>query len=94
MKPNPKTQKELDQEWKDYCMSLCRKKRDDLLLETDYIHLPDVSVSETLKNKMITYRQQLRDLPSSFSTLFDEMSETQKDGVTYESIEVPIKPTG
>jgi len=92
MELNPKTQKELDQEWKDYCMSLCRKKRDNLLLETDYIHLPDVSVSETLKSKMITYRQQLRDLPSSFSTLFDKMSETQKDGVTYESIEVPIKP--
>lgn len=94
MELSKKTQKELDQEWKDYCMSLCRKKRDDLLLETDYIHLPDVSVSETLKNKMITYRQQLRDLPSSFSTLFDKMSQTEKEGVTYYSIEVPTKPTG
>lgn len=43
-----------------------RQKRDELIKNSDWIFLPDV----TLKNKeaWLTYRQSLRDLPQNFST--------------------------
>lgn len=92
MELNPKTKEELDQEWKDECMDMCRTKRDQLLLDTDYIHLPDVSVSSDYKAALMTYRQQLRDFPSSFSTIFDNYNQVEKDGVTPHSIPFPTKP--
>ena len=39
-----------------------RKYRNQKLQETDYIMLSDVSVNEEKKNKIITYRQELRDI--------------------------------
>lgn len=39
-----------------------RKQRNQKLFETDWSQLPDVPTS--LSNKYVTYRQQLRDLPS------------------------------
>ena len=42
-----------------------RKKRNNLLKETDYYALSDVTMSE----EMTTYRQDLRDLPSGKDTV-------------------------
>ena len=39
-----------------------RKYRNQKLQETDYIMFSDVSVNEDKKNKMLTYRQELRDI--------------------------------
>jgi len=56
-----------------------RRKRNELLAETDFYSLSDVTMSED----MTTYRQALRNLPSGLSTV-DEVK-----AVTY-----PIKPQG
>ena len=48
-------------EWKNEV----RVERNRLLAETDYIHFPDVTVSDTFKAEMNTYRQALRDLPDA-----------------------------
>ena len=67
-----------------------RERRDKLLSETDYIHLPDVTVSDSFKAAMNTYRQELRDIPS-------KVEETLKDkNIFYVAIEAlpwPIKPS-
>ena len=42
-----------------------RSKRNNLLKETDFYALPDV----TLTDEMTTYRQDLRDLPSGLDTV-------------------------
>ena len=44
-----------------------REKRNDLLFETDFYALSDVTMSED----MTTYRQALRDLPSGLTTVDD-----------------------
>ena len=44
-----------------------REKRNDLLFETDFYALSDVTMSED----MTTYRQDLRDLPSGLTTVDD-----------------------
>lgn len=49
------------EEWKNEV----RAERNRLLAETDYIHLPDVSVNHIFKADMIAYRQSLRDIPST-----------------------------
>ena len=46
----------------EYLFELLRKKRDSLLLETDYFVMPDYPSSESDKKKMIEYRQALRDI--------------------------------
>ena len=67
-----------------------RERRDKLLSETDYIHLPDVTVSDSFKAAMNTYRQELRDIPS-------KVEETLKDkNIFYVAIEAlpwPTKPS-
>ena len=67
-----------------------RERRDKLLLETDYIHLPDVTVSDSFKTAMNTYRQELRDIPS-------KVEETLKDkNIFYVAVEAmpwPTKPS-
>jgi len=90
---DPKTPEELAAEWKSYCMQLCREGRDKLLAETDYIHMPDVTVSESYRAAILAYRQELRDFPEIFSALYDEMSQLEKDGVTPHSIPYPEKPS-
>ena len=61
-----------------------RKKRNELLKETDFYALSDV----TLSNSMRTYRQALRDLPANTSN-------PQWDGETRTLLNVtfPTKPT-
>ena len=61
-----------------------RKKRNELLKETDFYALSDVTLSSSMK----TYRQALRDLPANTSN-------PQWDGETSTLLNVtfPIKPT-
>lgn len=58
-----------EQAWSDgaynRAISELRKKRNNLLKETDYYALSDVTMSE----EMTTYRQQLRDLPEGLDTV-------------------------
>lgn len=54
-----------------------RIKRNNLLLETDYLGLSDNSMSE----EMTTYRQELRDITEGLSTIEE-----------IESVEFPTKP--
>lgn len=83
-------------EWKNSCLKMCRTERDRLLSETDWIHLPDVTVTEEYKTAMNTYRQELRDFPATFTTLFDSWDwEDDIDkiyGVTPASFNFPTKP--
>jgi hypothetical protein len=60
---NPKTEAELLQEFRDRFLDEVREERSKRLAKTDYIHLPDVSVSEEHKAAVLVYRQQLRDMP-------------------------------
>jgi hypothetical protein len=44
-----------------------RSVRDNLLQETDWSQLPDSPLSENIKLKYKIYRQQLRDIPSTYT---------------------------
>lgn len=91
---NTQTEQELNDEWKAVCMAWCRKERDEALKDSDYIHMPDVTVSDSYVTSMNTYRQSLRDFPATWETTFNSMTAEQKDGVTPESIReaLPAKP--
>ena len=89
---NPITEEQANQQWKDYCMDLCRTKRDRLIAATDYINFSDVTVSEETRTALLAYRQELRDFPTTFEALFDAMTEDQKGGVTDLSMPWPTKP--
>lgn len=58
-----------EQVWNDgaftRAMEYLRSKRNNLLIETDYLALSDVSMSE----EMTTYRQALRDLTNGLTTV-------------------------
>ena len=89
---NPSTEEQINDTWKTYCMSMCREHRDKLLSSTDYIHMPDVDISDERRQILVEYRQELRDFPSAFSDIFDSMTEDEKSGVTPQSIPFPEKP--
>ena len=61
-------------------MASLRQKRNNLLKETDYLALSDNTMSED----MTTYRQDLRDLPSTVAS-----NDTAED---VDSITFPTKP--
>jgi len=65
---------------KDRAMANLRSKRNSLLKETDHYGLSDVTMSED----MTTYRQELRDLPS---TVADDDEASDVDSITF-----PTKP--
>ena len=65
---------------KDRSMANLRAKRNNLLKETDHYGLSDVTMSEA----MTTYRQELRDLPS---TVADDDTASDVDAITF-----PTKP--
>ena len=67
---------------KNRAMVSLRNKRNDLLKETDFYALSDV----TMSSAMTTYRQALRDLPSTIS---DDDTAEDVDNVTF-----PTKPSG
>jgi len=61
---NSKTEAELMEEFKQKFINEVREERNRRIVETDYIYMPDVNVSEEYKTAMNTYRQQLRDIPT------------------------------
>ena len=63
-----------------------REQRNDKLFETDYLALSD----NTLSSDMRTYRQALRDMPSSNN---GKNATLASDGITLENITWPTKPT-
>tara|TARA_R100001509_G_scaffold141793_3_gene96975 strand:+ start:1380 stop:1610 length:231 start_codon:yes stop_codon:yes gene_type:complete len=73
-------------------MDILRIERNKLLKETDHYGLSDVSMSEEMK----TYRQQLRDLPSTASPKFADGVEIEKWGVfpvsLITNVTFPTKP--
>lgn len=48
-----------------------RRQRNQLLTQSDWTQLADVPLTQEQKNAWAVYRQALRDVPSSFSTLED-----------------------
>jgi len=54
---------------------LIRQKRNDLLIASDWTQVNDSPLSDTKKSEWATYRQELRDLPSSHqsTTNFDDV---------------------
>ena len=62
---NPKTEQELLEEFKQNFINEVRQERNKRLAETDYIHMPDVNISEELKESINSYRQQLRNIPTT-----------------------------
>tara|TARA_X000001382_G_scaffold46107_1_gene31122 strand:- start:519 stop:818 length:300 start_codon:yes stop_codon:yes gene_type:complete len=63
---------------KDRAMASLRQKRNNLLKETDHYGLSDVTMSDA----MSTYRQELRDLPS---TVTDDDTANDVKAITYPS---------
>lgn len=60
---------------KDNILEILRLKRDALLTESDWTQVNDSPLSDTKKAEWATYRQELRDLPSSHqsTTNFDDV---------------------
>ena len=48
-------------------LSYLRDMRDDLLQDCDWTQMPDSPLSDLKKTEWATYRQALRDLPSSYT---------------------------
>ena len=46
---------------------IMRLKRDSLLLQSDWTQMPDSPLSDSKKAEWATYRQQLRDFPSTWT---------------------------
>lgn len=83
---------ELENEQLNFYLRMCRKERDMKLSETDWIHMPDVNISEELLQEYTTYRQALRDMPQTFTEWFNAMTEDEKYCVTPHSMPWPEKP--
>jgi len=66
-----------------------RRGRDSRLSATDYIFLPDVTITQELKDSLIAHRIVLRDFPAEFLVLLSNMSENELCSVTNESIPYP-----
>lgn len=67
-------------------MELLRVERDKRLAETDWTQNPDVP--EATRNAWVTYRQALRDLPSTATPTLDSDGDLDKSSVVW-----PNKPT-
>lgn len=52
-----------------WLLNQLRIERDRLLSQSDYTQLPDAPLSRTKKTAWKNYRQELRDLPSTFTEL-------------------------
>ena len=69
-----------------------RRRRNSLIAETDWIHLPDVTVSDSYKAALLTYRQQLRDVPAQVDTYLaqftdiDSLTRQHWDGLPWPTI--------
>ena len=78
------------EEWKNEV----REERDKLLAKTDYIHLPDVTVTDTFKSDMIAYRQALRDIPSTVDDYLNQFSDfNEMTNQHWSGLDWPTKPS-
>ena len=68
--------------------TLLRRQRDILLNESDWTRLDDNGLSSDKKAEWATYRQALRDLPSTADPKLDEVYELDQSTVTW-----PTKPS-
>ena len=87
-----RTDEENRQIFMEEIMVWVRKGRDKRLSATDYIFLPDVTVTQSVKDTLITYRQELRDFPEGFSTELSAMTIEEMYLITRHSIVYPVKP--
>ena len=62
---------------------LLRKKRDQLLVETDIKVLPDSPMTDSKRNEWKTYRQALRDLPASSTPKITNEEQLDESSVTW-----------
>ena len=69
-------------------MRLLREERDVLLSETDWVAARSIETGVAISNDWKTYRQALRDLPSSSSPSLDEYYNLNFSSVTW-----PTKPS-
>lgn len=60
-----KTQSEIDAENAPFVVAQFREERDALLASSDWTQSPDSPLTDAKKAEWATYRQQLRDLPST-----------------------------
>ena len=67
---------------------LLRKKRDQLLVETDIKALPDSPMTDSKRNEWKTYRQALRDLPANSTPKLNNQEQLDESSVTW-----PTKPS-
>ena len=68
-------------------MKHLRSDRDILLKESDWTVLPDSQLSASKQDEWKTYRQELRDLPSSFpNPAYDDDSRLS-------NVDFPVQPT-
>ena len=95
-KPDPITPEEDKKRFIAWWKSEARKRRDELLRETDWIHFPDVTISDTYKTAMLEYRQQLRDIPTKFDALIDPDGTATALEISnwhYDALDWPTKPS-
>ena len=62
---------------------LLRKKRDQLLAESDIKVLPDSPMTDSKRNEWKTYREALRDLPASSTPKITNQEELDGSSVTW-----------
>ena len=75
-------------------MKQLREMRDKLLAESDWTVMPDSPLSDSNKAEWETYRQALRDLPSTASSEFANQVITATSApVDMSSITFPTKPS-
>ena len=60
-----------------------RKKRDQLLVESDVKVLPDSPMTDSKRNEWKTYRQALRDLPASSTPKITNEEQLNESSVTW-----------
>ena len=65
-----------------------RRKRDARLQGSDWTQYPDSPLSDSKKTEWATYRQQLRDLPTSANPTIDDNGRLNQSSVTW-----PTKPS-
>ena len=67
---------------------LLRKKRDQLLIESDIKVLPDSPMTDSKRNEWKTYRQALRDLPATSTPKLNNQEQLDESSLTW-----PTKPS-
>ena len=67
---------------------LLRKKRDQLLIESDIKALPDSPMTDSKRDEWKTYRQALRDLPATSTPKLNNQEQLDVSSLTW-----PTKPS-